>query len=81
MQICSFSSLVSPASCSQSSPPLFQFRKGLGWRDGSAFKSTDFSSKGPEFKTQQPHGDSQPSAMRSDTLFWCVWKQLQSTHI
>jgi hypothetical protein len=32
-----------------------------GWRDGSAVKSTDCSSEGPEFKSQQPHGDSQPS--------------------
>jgi hypothetical protein len=27
-----------------------------GWRDGSAGKSTDCSSEGPEFKSQQPHG-------------------------
>jgi hypothetical protein len=32
-----------------------------GWRDGSAVKSTDCSSRGPEFKSQQPHGGSQPS--------------------
>jgi hypothetical protein len=31
-----------------------------GWRDGSAVKSTDCSSRGPEFKSQQPHGGSQP---------------------
>jgi hypothetical protein len=37
-----------------------------GWRDGSAVKSTDCSSKGPEFKSQKPHGGSQPSIMRSD---------------
>jgi hypothetical protein len=37
----------------------------LGWRDGSEVKSTDCSSKGPEFKSQQPHGGSQPSVMRS----------------
>jgi hypothetical protein len=43
-----------------------------GWRDGSAVKSTDCSSEGPEFKSQQPHGGSQPPVMRSDTLFWCV---------
>jgi hypothetical protein len=43
-----------------------------GWRDGSAVKSTDCSSKGPEFKSQQPHGGSQPSIMRSDALFWDV---------
>jgi hypothetical protein len=34
----------------------------LGWRDGSAVKSTD-SSRGPEFNSQQPHGASQPSVM------------------
>jgi hypothetical protein len=39
-------------------------------------KSTDCSSKGPEFKSQQPHGGSQPPVMRSDTLFWFVWSQL-----
>ena len=32
-----------------------------GWRDGLAVKSTDYSSEGPEFKSQQPHGGSQPS--------------------
>uniref|UniRef100_A0A8C6ICI9 Uncharacterized protein n=1 Tax=Mus spicilegus TaxID=10103 RepID=A0A8C6ICI9_MUSSI len=26
----------------------------------------------PPFKSQQPHGGSQPPLMRSDTLFWCV---------
>jgi hypothetical protein len=31
-----------------------------GWRDGSSVKSTDCSSEGPEFKSQQPHGGSQP---------------------
>jgi hypothetical protein len=40
---------------------------GQGWQDGSAGKSIDCSSKGPEFKSQQPHGGSQPSVMRSDT--------------
>jgi hypothetical protein len=39
-----------------------------GWRDGSAVKSTDCSSEGPEFKSQQPHEGSQPSVMRSDAL-------------
>jgi hypothetical protein len=43
-----------------------------GWRDGSGVKSKDCSSKGPEFKSQQPHGGSQPSEMRSDALFWGV---------
>jgi hypothetical protein len=40
------------------------------WRDGSAVKSTDCSSRGPEFKSQQPYGGSQPSGMVSDALFW-----------
>uniref|UniRef100_A0A8I6AET2 Cytochrome c oxidase assembly protein COX20, mitochondrial n=1 Tax=Rattus norvegicus TaxID=10116 RepID=A0A8I6AET2_RAT len=45
---------------------------GGGWRDGSVTKSTDCSSRGPEFNSQQPHGGSQPSVMGSDALFWCV---------
>jgi hypothetical protein len=44
----------------------------LGWRDDSVAKSTDYSSEGPEIKSQQPRGSSQPSVMRSDALFWCV---------
>ena len=32
-----------------------------GWRDGSVGKSTDCSSIGHEFKSQHPHGGSQPS--------------------
>jgi hypothetical protein len=44
-------------------------------------KNTDCSSRGPEFKSQQPHGGSQPSVMGSDALFWCVFRQLQCTHI
>jgi hypothetical protein len=43
-----------------------------GWRDGSEVKSTDYSSRDPEFNSQQPHGGSQPSVMGSDALFWCV---------
>lgn len=31
------------------------------WRDGSEVKSTDCSSGGPEFNSQQPHGGSQLS--------------------
>ena len=46
-----------------------------------AVKDTDCSSKGPEFNSQQPHGGSRLSVMRSDALFWCVWRQLQYTHI
>jgi len=52
-----------------------------GWRDGSVVKSTDCSPRGPEFKSQRPHGGSQPSVMGSDALFWCVWRQLQCTYI
>jgi hypothetical protein len=44
-------------------------QKTRGWRDGSVVKSTDCSSEGPEFKSQQPHSGSQPSIMRSDALF------------
>jgi hypothetical protein len=47
-----------------------KLRKG-GWQDGSVDKSTDCCSEGPEFKSQQPHGGSQPPIMRSDALFWC----------
>jgi hypothetical protein len=39
------------------------------WRDGSVSKSTDCSSRGPEFHSQQPHGGSQPCVMESDVLF------------
>jgi hypothetical protein len=35
-------------------------------------RAPDCSSEGPEFKSQQPHGGSQPSATRSDSLFWGV---------
>ena len=47
-------------------------RKIKGWRDGSAVKSTDCSSRGPEFNSQQLHGGSQLSLMGFDALFWCV---------
>ena len=33
-----------------------------GWGDGSEVKSTDYSSRAPEFNSQQPHGGSQPFA-------------------
>jgi hypothetical protein len=51
---------------------FFQDRVSLGWRDGSAVKSTDCSSKGPEFNSHQPHSGSQPSVMGSGALFWSV---------
>jgi hypothetical protein len=47
-------------------------KRRKGWRDGLALKSTDCSSRSPEFNSQQPHGGSQPSIMRSDALFWSV---------
>ena len=52
-----------------------------GWRDGSVVKSTDCSSRGPGFNSQQPHGGSQPSVMGSDALFWYVWREQRCTHI
>jgi hypothetical protein len=44
----------------------------MGWRDGSAVRSPDCSSRGLEFNSQQPHGGSQPSVMELNALFWCV---------
>jgi hypothetical protein len=35
-------------------------------------RAPDCSSEGQEFKSQQPHGGSQPSVTRSDSLFWSV---------
>ena len=35
-------------------------------------RAPDCSSESPEFKSQQPHGGSQPSVTRSDSLFWSV---------
>jgi hypothetical protein len=40
-----------------------------GWRDGSEAKRNDCSPEGPEFKSQQTHGGSQPSKMRSEASF------------
>ena len=44
-------------------------RKKEGWSHGSEVKSTGYSSRGPEFNSQQPYGGSQPSVMRSGALF------------
>ena len=44
-------------------------------------KSTNCSSRGPEFNSQQLYGGSQPSVMGSDALFCCVWRDQQCTHI
>ena len=35
-------------------------------------RAPNSSSEGPEFKSQQPHGGSQPFVTRSDALFWSV---------
>jgi hypothetical protein len=35
-------------------------------------RAPDCSSEGLKFKSQQPHGGSQPSVTRSDALFWSV---------
>jgi hypothetical protein len=51
---------------------LKQINRLGAWRDGLAVKSTDHSSSGPEFNSQQLHGGSEPSVMRWDALFWCV---------
>jgi hypothetical protein len=47
-----------------------------GWRDGTEFKNTGYSSRGPRFNSQQPHGGSQPSVMGSDALSWHAHKTL-----
>jgi hypothetical protein len=45
------------ARCGSTGPqPQHLGSRGRGWQDGSAFKSTDCSSRGSEFKSQQPHG-------------------------
>jgi hypothetical protein len=50
------------------------------WRDGSVVKSTDCSSRDPEFNSQQPHGSSQPSVMGSDALSGTqVYMQIEHT--
>ena len=67
-------------------PPMFLSVKmtQLDWRDDSADKSSDCSSEGPEFKSQQPHGG-WLTTTRNETwcLFWCllVWRQLQWTYL
>ena len=57
-------------------PKHFRFFKNrvLGAAEGgSEVKSTDCSSGGPEFNSQQPHVGSQPSVIRSGALFWPLW--------
>jgi hypothetical protein len=45
--------------------------KNQNWA-GEMVKSTDCSSEGPEFNSQQPHSGSQPFVMRPDAPFWSV---------
>ena len=47
------------------------FKSGTG-EMAQWVRAPDCSSEGPEFKSQQPHGGSQPSVTRSDSLFWSV---------
>jgi hypothetical protein len=57
--------------CAQSLAPTLK----AGYRAGEMaqwVRAPDCSSEGQEFKSQQPHGGSQPSVMRSDSLFWSV---------
>jgi hypothetical protein len=44
-------------------------------------KSTDCSSKGPEFNSYQPHGGSQSSVMGSYAHLWCVSEDSYSVFI
>jgi hypothetical protein len=44
------------------------FKMRQNWAGEMAQRNTDFSSKNPEFKSQQPHGGSQPSEVRSEVL-------------
>jgi hypothetical protein len=49
--------------------------KNYHWRAGEMaqwVRAPDCSSEGPKFKSQQPHGGSQPPVMRPDALFWSV---------
>jgi hypothetical protein len=47
-------------------------KRSRGWRDGSVVKSSDCSSRGPEFNSQQPRDGSQPSVMGSNAFFLCA---------
>jgi hypothetical protein len=53
--------------CSSLKIPFESFL--MGWRDGSTIKSIDWSSRGPEFNSQQPHGGKQPSVVGFNALF------------
>jgi hypothetical protein len=82
-QICSFSSQLLLTRCAQD-VSLYSWgflKTGVGAGEMAQWVGApDCSSEGQEFKSQQPHGGSQPSVTRSDSLFWSVWGQLQCTY-
>ena len=57
----SFTTFSIEESVSVSKVKMIQDRSPWGWRDGSAVKSIDYSSRGHEFNSQQPHDGSQSS--------------------
>jgi hypothetical protein len=73
--------LLGPGIASQETAISGSFEQNLASVCNDVDKSTDWSSRGPGINSQQSHGGSQPSVMGSDALFWCVWGQLQCTHI
>lgn len=48
---------------------LFNIQNFWGWRNDLGVKSTDYSTRRPEFNSQAQHGISQPSVMEFDALF------------
>jgi hypothetical protein len=70
-QVCFLANLVPTllnVKSSRSSKKSFWGAGEMAWW----VRAPDCSSEGPEFKSQQPHGGSQPSVTRSDSLFWNV---------
>ena len=66
--------MLTERECLRPAPLLWKFSRvkihSEGLRDGSEVKSTGYTSKGPEFNSQQPRGGSQPSVMKYGALFW-----------
>jgi hypothetical protein len=66
-------SLVFQASQGYIVRPCLLIRKKKGAGEMAQWvRVPDCSPEGQEFKSQQPHGGSQPSLTRSDSLFWSV---------
>jgi hypothetical protein len=59
-------------------PELHRENNTKGWKDSYVVKSTDCSSRGSEFNSQQLHSGSQPSVMGSDALFFGVCEDCNS---